>query len=64
MFGWILENPVEGERLSCCHDVVQSFQCTLAVVDVTAEAVKGLALALEGVHDIHGRDGLAAAVLY
>ena len=28
-----------------------------------AEAVEGLALALERVHDVHGRDGLAAGVL-
>ena len=28
-----------------------------------AEAVEGLALALERVHDVEGRDGLAAGVL-
>ena len=30
---------------------------------LSAEAVEGLALALERVHDIHSRDGLAASVL-
>jgi len=30
---------------------------------LTSETVKGLALALEGVHDIHGRDSLATSVL-
>eukprot|EP00966_Prymnesium_polylepis_P243021 5620259-Prymnesium_polylepis.1 len=30
---------------------------------LTAEAVQRAALALEGVHDVHGRDGLAARVL-
>ena len=30
---------------------------------LTAEAVEGAALALERVHDVHGRDGLAARVL-
>ena len=35
----------------------------LACKDLPAEAVQGLALALERVHDVHGRDGLAASVL-
>ena len=30
---------------------------------LAAEAVEGAALALEGVDDVHGRDGLAAGVL-
>ena len=30
---------------------------------LSAEAVQGASLALEGVHDVHGRDGLAAGVL-
>ena len=30
---------------------------------LTAEAVQGASLALEGVHDVHGSDGLAASVL-
>jgi len=30
---------------------------------LAAEAVQGAALALERVHDVHGRDGLAAGVL-
>ena len=30
---------------------------------LSAESVEGLALALEGVDDVHGRDGLAASVL-
>ena len=30
---------------------------------LSAEAVKGASLALEGIHDVHGRDRLAAGVL-
>ena len=30
---------------------------------LSAEAVEGLSLSLEGVDDVHGRDGLAAGVL-
>ena len=30
---------------------------------LAAEAIQGAALALEGVHDVHGGDGLAASVL-
>ncbi|KAL7544595.1 hypothetical protein ACHAWF_007978, partial [Thalassiosira exigua] len=30
---------------------------------LSAEAVEGLSLALEGVHNVHGSDGLAASVL-
>ena len=30
---------------------------------LSAESVEGLALALEGIDDVHGRDGLAASVL-
>ena len=30
---------------------------------LSAESVEGLALTLEGVHDVHGRDSLAASVL-
>jgi hypothetical protein len=30
---------------------------------LTSETVKGLSLALEGVHDVHGSDSLAAGVL-
>jgi hypothetical protein len=33
------------------------------VACLAAEAVEGLALALEGVDDVHGGDGLAAGVL-
>ena len=33
------------------------------VYNLSAEAVEGLALALEGVDDVHGGDGLAASVL-
>ena len=35
----------------------------LKIDNLSAEAVEGLALALEGVDDVHGGDGLAAGVL-
>ena len=65
--GWILENPVGGEeeRPRCRErpSILQVFASGKADDDLTAEAVEGLALALEGVDDVHGRDGLAAGVL-
>ena len=35
----------------------------LAMQRLPAEAIKGAALPLERVHDVHGRDGLPASVL-
>ena len=35
----------------------------LNAMRLSAEAVQSASLALEGVHDVHGRDGLAAGVL-
>jgi hypothetical protein len=35
----------------------------VVVVNLAAESVKSATLALQSVHDVHGRDGLAACVL-
>merc|ERR1711966_326503 len=41
--------------MGCC--------CCLGAERLASEAVQGAALALEGVHDVHGGDGLPASVL-
>ena len=48
--------PDERWLLLCCEERSEAWR-------LPAEAVEGAALALEGVHDIHGGDGLAASVL-
>ena len=40
----------------------QPRQCYILRRRLSAEAVEGLSLSLEGVDDVHGRDGLAAGV--
>ena len=46
-----------------CPPVVGCYAMLLRRAALVAEAVEGAALALEGVHDVHGGDGLAAGVL-
>jgi hypothetical protein len=58
IYGWILENPV----------VILLFELQRARWSnnknyLTSETVEGLALTLEGVHDVHGRDSLATGML-
>ena len=46
------------------HHIHDNHSLVWCIADsLSAEAVEGLALALEGVDDVHGRDGLAAGVL-
>ncbi|EJK54771.1 hypothetical protein THAOC_25570 [Thalassiosira oceanica] len=57
--GWILENPV------LCSSQSRIAALTIASLRrrLSAEAVEGLSLSLQGVDDVHGSDGLAAGVL-
>ena len=65
MVGWILENPVGRSERHRVATMPLPPQCVATAIadDLSAEAVEGLALALERVDDVHGRHGLAAGML-
>jgi hypothetical protein len=48
---------------SISQDVFRVYPSASVIVCLTTESVEGLSLSLEGVDDVHGRDGLTAGVL-
>ena len=65
MFGWILENPVEGDRGTMLpwDDASISVDLSWEVGNLSPKTVQGLALALESIDDIHCSNSLAASML-
>ena len=59
MINWSAQGPTSSPTVAFARGMVEDKLKN----NLSAEAVEGLALALEGVDDVHGGDGLAAGVL-